>query len=440
MAIDTGFDSVSIPPALPQAPLPHADTPSSPADAAASGSPRSGAAPNPYAELFYTYVEQSVAQSLREVRAAHPLVPVPVRQQAWHLLSYALRLPQAWPGTRDLLLALAPKMEQEGLRDEWIPYLEQGVEQSRAQEDTRTEAELSLHVGYLYTLRGKFDVARRWLGESLSRFEALNDKNGQGTALNRLAAVARRQQQHPSARRFIQRAQTHLHEDSPERANSFVVLGEIALDERDWARAENCFRQALQIWQSQADVRRIAWGLRNLGPTLVEQEKYEEAEAHYSQAIHLLETLQDSVNLAITQMNLGILYSQTGQSHKALALYKQAESIFRQAGNDSSLAMVYNNMAIEYREQEQWDAAERACLMSLTLWRQLDDIGAQLNVLDELGLVYLGKKNFVQATSTFQEALLELSKVKLHPGYERLLELLTAHLQESLKKSRAHSE
>jgi len=393
------------------------------------------AAANPYAQRFHAYVTRGVAQILGEVRAAEPLVPVEMRQQAWHLLSYALRLPLAWPPTRDLLLALAPKMEQAGLRDEWIPYLERGVEQSRAWGDRRAEAEFSLHIGYLYTLRGKFAVARHWLEVSLWGFEALNDRDGRGTALNRLATVARRQQQYQCARDFVQAALECVHEDAAERANSFVVLGEMALDERNWVEAEQFFRQSLTIWEQHGDTRRIAWGLHNLGPTLVEQRKYDEAEICYKQAICLLESLQDNVNLAITQMNLGILYSQTSRPRKALALYKQAESIFRQTQNELSLAMVYNNMAIDYRMLGKWRDAEQVCLASVELWKKMGDLRSLLNVVDELGLAYIGQKKYEAARKTLQEALIRLEQMKNNPGYERLSNLLTAHLCQAIQES-----
>ncbi|MBV7331074.1 hypothetical protein KFU94_23120 [Chloroflexi bacterium TSY] len=141
---------------------------------------------NKYRALFDKQIQQSLQEALAQVQAAKTIVPDPVRRYAWHILSYALRLPDAWPLARDLLLNIAPKMEQEGWRDEWIPYLEQGVEQSRVMQDHSTCAALCLQVGYLHYLRGRYAEARRVLTQSLSLFLQIDDLSGQTKAVNRL--------------------------------------------------------------------------------------------------------------------------------------------------------------------------------------------------------------------------------------------------------------
>src|SRR5688500_9925781 len=81
-----------------------------------------------YPALFRAYVLRGLQHVLACVRATADLLADDVREEALHTLSFALRLDDAWPLVRDLLLAMAPKLEQVGYRDDWILYLVKGVE------------------------------------------------------------------------------------------------------------------------------------------------------------------------------------------------------------------------------------------------------------------------------------------------------------------------
>ena len=72
--------------------------------------------------LFTNYIIAGVGASLARVRTAEYVVADVDRQQAWHLLSFALKVEEAWPVTRALVVALAPKLELAGCREDWIPY------------------------------------------------------------------------------------------------------------------------------------------------------------------------------------------------------------------------------------------------------------------------------------------------------------------------------
>ena len=132
-----------------------------------------------YPAIFRGYVVRSTQHILSVIRQAGAILPPEDRDQALHTLSYALKLPEAWPDARALLLIMAPKMEQAGFRDEWIPYLQQGADQSQQIGDTEAGAELHLHLGILYQLRSKYKEARTHLEISAKAFEKLDQPRPQ---------------------------------------------------------------------------------------------------------------------------------------------------------------------------------------------------------------------------------------------------------------------
>lgn len=386
-----------------------------------------------YSGLFQEYVISGTRYSVANIQAAPALFSNLERRQALHNLSFALRIEQAWPVARDLLLAMAPKMERAGFRDEWIPYLQQGIEQSRLLQDKEVEAELWFHLGNIWRLQGKLDTAHECLTCSCQYFGHLKLTHGRAKVLNQLAQVCRLQGHYIQAKDHLNSALRLLNKDDPERASSFFVRGLIALDEHKWKDAEDAFDTSCRIWQADNDNRKIAWSLQNLGRTLRAQGRYAEAIRLYDKSIKLLDANHDLLNKAIVHMNLGVLYSLQHQSYKALDFYILALPIFRKVQDDVHLAMVYINMAIEYRILGKWDEAESICLLSLDLTRKLGRTRSYLNAMDELGLIYIGMGQFECAIKVFQAAIEQLPDLDGSPGYERCSYLLTTHLQEAVE-------
>ena len=372
---------------------------------------------------------RSARKSLREIRAANGTLSEEDRTQALHTLSFIIKMADAWEVAYSLLLEMSPRMLQAGLCDEWIPYLQRGIEQSQVRADLRGRAELYHQLGTLYQRRGLFDFAFDCLTSSAESYREIEATTNYATVLNRLAAVARRQSRHDQAKDFVGAALPLLSEEDPEVANSYVVLGELAFDKRNWEEAEKYFVRALTIWEREEDERKRAIGLRNVGVSLSEQGKLQESIDCYRQALRLFKKCPDPINRAITQMNLGNAYLFSKHSTlAALDLYREAKSVFFRFHDNLHLAMVYNNLGYVYRRLERWDEAEAAICASINLWKRLGNVRQMLNSMDELGLILMGKGERLQAVDLFESALAELEKMRDHPGYDRLAELLKEHL------------
>lgn len=82
----------------------------------------------PYPSLFRVFIEQALKRSLAQVQCCPGPLSEDVRDQALHAVSFGLKLAPAWALTRALLIELAPKMEQMGHRDDWLPYLKAALQ------------------------------------------------------------------------------------------------------------------------------------------------------------------------------------------------------------------------------------------------------------------------------------------------------------------------
>ncbi len=387
--------------------------------------------PSQYPTLFEQYVVRSIQATLDAIPADALFLAVEVRDRAMHLLSFGLEVDAAWAHVRDLILCIAPKMEQAGHREDWMDYLERGVALSRAQNDRNAEAELSLSIGELMRLRSEFELARQWLNGSIAKFAALNEKQGEARALNELAFVAWQQNRFDETEYLVQTALTLLDEADPERATCFSRLGLVEIERQRWGQAERYHRSALQIRQMYSDRRKIGWSLQNLGYAMRGQGEYAEAINYYEQAIAILDELNDVVNCAIAQMNLGITHSFAKQPKKALDIYILAERIFVRFYDIYNLAKVLTSKGIDYLTLRDYVQAENAFIASISLFQQINDTRWQLNALDGLGSLYLEQGENEKASNIFRTAISELPKISESPIYTYLENKLHTHLEKA---------
>jgi tetratricopeptide (TPR) repeat protein len=384
-----------------------------------------------YPLAFRACIVNSARHILTRARQAGAVSTPNARSQALHTLSYALKLPEAWPDTRELLLTLAPKMEQAGFRDEWMPYLEQGIDQSQRLGDTAVEAELRLQLGTLYRLRGKYGQARIELEASIRGFAALDVSLDQARALNALAHVARLQREFEKATSLVEAACNLLGERESERGYSYLILALVAQDKRAWPEAADYCKRALSLWTPEDNRRMIARTLTILGAAYHRLEAYAEAIAVYEQALALFEDIQDVIYQAVARMNLGNVYLALAQALPALERYRPAERTFRQIQDQHHLAMARHNIGMAYCQLGHWEQAERAYVSSLELKQEIGNVASIANTMGELGLVYLAQARRTDAKSILDAALARLADIEDEPGYAYLFETLTTQLQKA---------
>jgi tetratricopeptide (TPR) repeat protein len=381
-----------------------------------------------YPTLFVGHILRSVARSMAAATERNRLPTAREREQALLTLSYAMKVDAAWLAARDLLLALAPVMEQAGHRDDWTPYLEQGIEISRQVGDPHTEAELRWHLGIILERRSHYDAAREELAASAARFAEIDDLHGCAKALNRMAFVACLQRQSDEASDLASISAQLLAEEDSERGYCDFVWGHVALDMRDWQAAHDYFRQALARWRSGGDRRMIAWGLSNLGMAMRRLNDHTGAQASFEEAIALFGDVDDPVHEAVARMNLGNVYLMTGHPQQALDHYLAAEPVFQLVQGTMRLATVYLNIGMAYRRLGQWADAQRTLQASIHLYEQLALPAAVANVIDELGLTYHDQGLLEQAVAEFEKAWRNLSSL---PSVGVQLQSIEEHLEEA---------
>ena len=384
-----------------------------------------------YQEMFTTYIGRGVSQVWEHLQSTGDQLPsLDLRLQALQVLQFALKVDATWPITREVLFTLAPKMEQAGHRDDWRPFLEEGIRVCQAWGDVEAEGVLRLQLGKQYRLRCRYLEAREQYRRSARIWVRLGDRHRLAQVVSQLAYLARLQDKHAVAWRLAQRALALAGDFQPARAHSLFVLGTLAADGRNYAQAEIYFREAQALWEEQGELRHIARSLRNLGTVLYFQQRCDEAIVCFQRALSLFEHVSDPVHRALTQMNLGIAHLACGQQIQALELFQQAEGVFRNTGEKANLALLYGNFGYAYRHLGRLDEAAWAYEQAIKIRSELGNVTSLVNAMDGLGLTYQAQGKTTQAAAIFREALERLEAIRGHPRYEYLRRMISGHLRE----------
>ncbi len=387
---------------------------------------------NTHRSTFNHFIGAGVRASLQRVLAAPTTLSEPDREQAWHILSFALSVPQAWPDVAGLLLALAPKMERAGFRTTWLPYLQRGLVAAQSHNDLAVDAELSLAIGHLQQRLGRLADADAHVQHAVDLFRAHGSSLRLGAALNRLAEIARLRQDNARAEQLTDAALPLLMEDQAEQGHSYLIKSRITFNQRDWRHSREHLERALALCERAGDTRRSAVCLLNLGRVCQMEDDFASALDYDRRAIDLLEQVGDIFNRAAAQMNLGMVYSLVGQSQTALEHYARAEDVFRRLQDARHLAKLANSQGIEMHNLRRWQEAINLFQTSSALSLQLDNWQEYINTQDNLGLVYLDQGDSKQAVEHYTWLL---AQVELHAQTRTINRGLHDELVEHLRKA-----
>ncbi len=380
-----------------------------------------------YPELFRQHIQRSAARVHADVQRAGTPLPEDVRQQTLHVLSYALDLPTIWPLTGDLLQTLAPQLEQAGLREDWMPFLEKGIAISDAQGDTGASAELRLQLSILLQAVGQYAEARQCLEAAAAGFAAAAQPRGQARALSRAAYIAHMQSRAAEGYPLVETAVALLNDDHPELGYCYLVLGMLAFDASDWDTAITHGHRAVTLCERHDQPRTTAFAFNNLSMAYRWSRRLAEAAVCGERAIQLFEEVGDPVNLGAALYTLGNVHIEQGDAEKALELYLRAEAIMRQYG-EGRTRLTWQGIARALRMLGRYEAAESYYQRTIEALRSLDDRSGVVNALDGLGLTYHAMGRPDQARAAYVEALHELESLAGIAAHAGLVAMVQEHL------------
>lgn len=142
----------------------------------------------------------------------------------------------------------------------------------------------------------------------------------------------------------------------------------------------------------------LSWGYYFLGD-------YVKAKSYVERAIQLAESMDDGNRLWRARNVAGAILSETNEMERALGYLRANIVHLSKARESHDGCIAYNNLAMILLSCERYDEAEEAALQALDLVAKRNHPLTAVCVLDTLGLVYKGKKEFDLSLLYYREAI-----------------------------------
>ena len=378
-----------------------------------------------YRNLFEQYVAAGVVHSLDTVRQDRQRVSEEVRVQAWHLLSFALRTPRAWPVTATLLLELSPKMQQAGYREQWLAYLEEGLVLSRAAGDGLRTAALELEVGELLRHLGRLDAAQTCFDIALQTFATAGDVVQTGAAKVCLANLAYLRERWLLALALCREVLAAIIDLHFVRARALFVAANTHNRLHEEEEAERLFIESQAVWEELGETRWAALCLQNRAWLASRRGENRLARTLCAEALATFVDLGALHSQAVVQQDWGIIEYLDGDMHAALLRYQEAEKLFRRLGDVRYLAMVCNNIGLVYRAEQKWDDAEIYYAEGIRLYQELGLALGRISTDSGRGKLWLERGDAAKALAHFDRLLADLQATEGNAEHRRLYTEIT---------------
>jgi tetratricopeptide (TPR) repeat protein len=188
-------------------------------------------------------------------------------------------------------------------------------------------------------------------------------------------------------------------------ASIYHNLGTIAQELRQWDKATDYYKQALQIKTDFNERYNQVVTLINLGTVSLEQAKWQESENYYQEALYILEESNDLYVQATIYHNLGLLAQRQEQLDNAENYYQQALEILINLDTDYQQLKTLHQLGGIAQRKGNWQEAENYYQEALKITIEFNDRYNQAPTYYHLGLGAQLQGDFHRANSYYQQSL-----------------------------------
>ena len=180
-------------------------------------------------------------------------------------------------------------------------------------------------------------------------------------------------------------------------ALNLTNLGNIYCDLNSLDHAEQCYLQALQIYNKQNNTLQTARCLINIGVLKYEQKQPDAALHQFKEALTYAKELKDYDLMASCDNNIGTILEEKNQLDSALVYLEKALKLRDLIDNEIEMADIYNNLAKVFIKQKNFEHAGSCIVITDSICRKYEYLETQVELYDTRSLLYEAQGDFKQA-------------------------------------------
>src|SRR5271157_2948482 len=222
----------------------------------------------------------------------------------------------------------------------------------------------------LHEQRGEFFLNGANFHVALGEAERLKMDFRSWALIQSLAIHAQNTRTFQEAARLFERLATLANNlgEAEREAAAYHQLGWIALEQRDFASAEQWCRKSLAILEKQGDEHGAASAYHNLGIIAEEQRDFASAEQWYRKSLAIKEKQGDEYGAASTYGQLGMIAQEQRDYAGAEQWYRKSLAIFEKQGDEHGAAIAYHQLGMIAHERRDFAGAEQWYRKAMAIW------------------------------------------------------------------------
>ena len=202
-----------------------------------------------------------------------------------------------------------------------------------------------------------------------------------------------------------------------------------------WTQWQHTQQLALRAARLAKNRPATANALRSLGDAYAQLQRFQLSVDHFEQALALFATLEDRRRVAWTHVGLGNAYWEQGAFDQAVTQFMAALELLRD-DDSRGRAWALEGLAVVYRLQGRFDECVDRLDRALTLFREVKDLRGEAYCLVNHGTVRRDRGQFLEALQWFEQAQPIFEELADRHGATYVL-LNKGHL---LREQRRHQE
>lgn len=282
------------------------------------------------------------------------------------------------------------------------------------------------NLGFMDYSNGKIEECLKHYQASLTIFQEVNDREGQGTCFNNIASVYEDMGEVHKAIVYYNKFLKISKElnDNYSLATAYNNLGYIYGEKGEFSKALEYYTLSRNLLEELDDKYVLGTTINNIAYIYRIQGEKDKALNQYFKAIYLFEKINNEEGIAGAYNNVGLMYKDAGNHVDAVKYFQKSLAIFEKQGNKKGIADIYNSLGVVSDEQGLDNEALDYFNKSYAISTEVENVNLLCNVSINLGRYYFNRNNFAKA----KEYLLNSYKVAKESGYLEIMRSATGLL------------
>ncbi len=265
------------------------------------------------------------------------------------------------------------------------------------------ESESLRIIGLYYYYKSNYPTAQEYYAEALQIAEKHNDKHGIVKCFINIGNVSRKQSDYLIAIENFQKALILAEEidDKPNIAKSLGNIGLIHWRQENYSTALVYYQKSLKIATEIGNKKVVSNNLNNIGILYYFLNKYNSAIEYLEKSLKIDNELGDKSGVSYSYQNIAEVYKLIGNYKQAFVNYNKALAIRTELGDQYGICTSNMGLGDTHLKTKNYKKALSYTLNSLELAKELDLLGQQKDLYEQLSKIYSETKSYQKAYESY---------------------------------------